>query len=140
MLLLLGFPIWWALGLASFITLIAAGVMAVQMLRQPTLRVPVGFGLWVLFLVWMLAGVFVLWAYAPGTLGGGGPERLVPYLYRVLWYLAISVAMLYPLNVSPREVASKDLARWLGVLFVYCVIGGLAGVSGRTSSSPRRSR
>lgn len=126
--MLLGFPVWWALGLASFIALIVAGIMAVQLARRRTLRVPVGFGLWVLFLVWMLAGVFVLWAHAPGTVGGGGPERLIGYGYRVLWYLAVTVAMLYPLNVSHRAMPSKDVTRWLGVLFVYCVLGGLAGL------------
>lgn len=125
---LLGFPLWWVLGVASFVALIAAFAMAVQMLRRGTLRVPAGFGLWLLFLVWMCAGLFVLWAHAPGTVGGGGPERLVPYAYRVLWYLAITIAMLYPLNISTKAMASKDLARWLGVLFVYCAIGGLAGV------------
>jgi hypothetical protein len=126
--MLLGFPIWWALGLASFITLIAAACMAGQMLRRRTLRLPVGFGLWLLFLLWMLAGVFVLWAHAPGTIDGGGPERLVPYAYRVLWYLAITVAVLYPLNITPKQMPGRDLARWLGVLFMYCAIGGLAGV------------
>lgn len=125
---LLGFPLWWVLGLAGFIGPIAALVMAVQMLRRRTIRVPVGFGLWLLFLIWMLAGVFVLWAHAPGTEDGGGIERLIPWGYRVLWYLAATVAMLYPLNVTPRGVPSREMARWMGVLFMYCVIGGLAGV------------
>ncbi len=127
--LLLGFPVWWALGLASFITPILAVIMAYSMLRRRTLRLPAGFGLWVLFLVWMLAGVFVLWAHAPGTIDGGGPERLVPYAYRVVWYLAVTVAVLYPLNLTPKQMPAMDVARWLGVLFMYCVIGGLAGVA-----------
>ncbi len=127
--LLLGFPVWWVLGLASFAGLIAAAAMAVQMARRRTLRVPVGFGLWVLFLVWMIAGVFLLWAHAPGTLDGGGPERILPFAYRVLWYLAVTVALLYPMNVTQREMPGRDAARWLGVLFMYCVIGGLAGVA-----------
>ncbi len=126
--LLLGFPLWWALGVSSFAGLAAAVVMTVQLVRRRTIRVPVGFGLWVVFLVWLLVGVLLLWAHAPGTLDGGGPERLIPYAYRVLWYLAITVAVLYTLNMSPRELPSRDVVRWLGVLFMYCVIGGLAGV------------
>ena len=86
--MLLGFPIWWALGLASFVVLTAAGVMAAQIRRRGLSRLPAGFPLLVLFLLWMLAGAALLWADAPGTVGGGGPERIIPFAYRVLWYLA----------------------------------------------------
>lgn len=126
--LLLGFPIWWALGFASFAFLVASVAMAVQMIRRGGIRVPAGFGLWLLFLAWMAAGVFVLWADAPGTVPDGGQERLVGFLFRVLWYLAITVALLYPLSMSARALPAADVARWLSALFLYGVIGGLAGL------------
>ena len=127
-LLLVGFPVWWALGLGSFFAFpLTAAVMAAQM-RRRTIRLPAGFGLWVLFLAWMLAGVFVLWAHAPGTIDGGGPERLVGFLYRVVWYAAITVAMLYPLSLPSRAMPAVAVARWLGALFVTCVVGGLIGL------------
>jgi hypothetical protein len=126
-LLLLGFPLWWALGVGSLAFLVAAAAMAVQMVRRGWTRVPTGFGLWVLFLLWMMAGAAMLWVNAPGTIAGGGPERLVGFSYRVLWYLAITVAMLYPLSIPAREVPSARIARWLAVLFITVVAGGLAG-------------
>jgi len=126
--LLVGIPLWWALGLASFAFLIAAVIMAAQMRRRGVIRLPAGFGVWVLFLLWMLAGVAVLWAQAPGTIDGGGPERLVGFLYRVAWYLAITVAMLYPLSLSSRDMPAVAVARWLGALFLTCIVGGLFGL------------
>ena len=126
-LLLVGFPLWWALGVGSLAFLIAATAMCVQMVRRGQIRVPAGFGLWVLFLLWMIAGVAMLWVDAPGTIVGGGPERLVGFSYRVLWYLAITVSMLYPLSIPARQVPSAAIARWLGVLFITVVAGGLAG-------------
>lgn len=127
-LLLLGFPLWWALGLASFSFLIAAVAMAVQLFRRRNILLPRGFGIWLLFLVWMLLGVFVLWAQAPGTVGGGGAERLVGFAYRACWYLAVTVAMVYTMNLPRRQVPSLAVVRWLGYLFVVCVVGGVAGL------------
>src|SRR5947199_224934 len=51
-----GFPVWWALGLGSFIWPIMAVPMALWLLaRRRDLVVPRGFGLWVLFLVLVVA-------------------------------------------------------------------------------------
>ena len=44
--LLLGFPLWWALGIAQFAFLSAAVAMAVQMYRRGSIRVPAAFGVW----------------------------------------------------------------------------------------------
>ena len=127
-LLLLGFPLWWALGLASFAFLIAAGVMAGQLWRRRGIRLPRGFGIWVLFLGWMLLGGFLLYAHAPGTIDGGGAERLVGFAYRVLWYLAVTVAMLYTMNLPERQVPAAKVLRWLGFLFAVAIVGGVAGL------------
>ena len=127
-LLLLGFPLWWALGVASFAFQAAAVAMAVQMARRGIKRLPAGFGVWLLFLAWMLAGATMLWVDAPGTVGGGGPERLVGFAYRVGWYLAVTVAMLYPLSLPAAVVPARAVARWLSALFLMAVTGGLAGI------------
>lgn len=127
-LLLLGFPLWWALGLASFAFLIAAAIMAGQLWRRRGIRLPRGFGLWVLFLAWMLLGGLLLFAHAPGTMDGGGIERVVGFLYRVAWYLAVTVAMLYTMNLPERQVPTVKVIRWLGFLFAVAILGGLAGL------------
>lgn len=126
--LLVGFPLWWAMGLTSMVWILAATAMAVQILRRGRLRLPAGFGVWLLFLCWMLVGVFMLWVDAPGTVAGGGPERLVGFAIRVLWYLAATVAMLYPLSLTSRAMPALDVARWLSALFLVAVVFGLAGL------------
>jgi hypothetical protein len=127
--LLIGFPLWWMLGLGGIAPLLATGLMAWQLARSRTLRLPAGFGLWVLFLAWMLAGALTLWVHAPGTLDDGGPERLVSFGYRVLWYLAATVMMLYPLAFHSSVLPSLKVARWMGALLVTCLVLGLAGLA-----------
>ena len=126
--LLLGFPLWWALGVSSLAVLAASAAMVVDMHRRKRLRLPAGFGVWVLFLLWVALGVFVLWAHAPGTVDGGGLGRLVGYGYRALWYLAVTVAMLYPLSFSSRVLPAMRVARWLAILFLVVAGAGLLGV------------
>lgn len=127
-LLLVWFPLWWALGLTSVVFVATSAVMAVQMVRRGRLRLPVGFSVWLLFLGWMLAGVAMLWVDAPGTVPGGGPQRLVGFSVRVLWYLAVTVAMLYPLSFTSKALPAIQVARWLSCLFLTAVVGGLLGL------------
>jgi hypothetical protein len=127
--LLVGLPLWWALGLGVFGFLIAALAMGVQLYRWRPLRVPAGFGVWVLFLVWTLGTVTVLWARAPQTLGGGGVERLLPFALRGAWYVAITIAMLYPLNIPAAKVSNKQFVRWMALVFAYCILLGIVAMA-----------
>lgn len=115
--LYLGFPLWWALGLAQLIFFAMAAAMAVILRRQGAVRVPRGFALWLLFLVWMLAGVFLVSAQAPGTVPGGGFGRLAGFTVWAGWYVAITVAMLYVANTA-RQVSTQRIVRLLGWMFV----------------------
>jgi hypothetical protein len=126
--LYLGFPLWWALGLAQLIFFAVAAAMAVILYRQRPLRVPRGFGLWLLFLVWMLAGVFLIRAHAPGTIpGGGGLGRLGGFTVRAGWYLAITIAMLYVANTA-RQFSTQRIVRLLGMMFVVTTGFGVLAV------------
>jgi hypothetical protein len=126
--LFLGFPLWWAMGLASFIFLIVAAIMGVQMVRRGPIRVPTGFGIWVLFMLWMFAGVFMLYVHAPGTIDVTGPNPVVGFSLRACWYLAVTVAMLYPMNLPPRVLPPEQVVRWMGFLFLVCIAAGAAGL------------
>ena len=126
--LFLGFPLWWAMGLASFSFLIVAAIMAVQMIRRGPIRVPAGFGIWVLFLGWMFAGAFMIYVHAPGTIDVTGPNPVVGFSLRAMWYLAVTVAMLYPMNLPPRVLPPEQVVRWMGYLFLVCIAGGVAGL------------
>src|SRR5260370_7435504 len=81
--LLAGYPLWWALGVADFMWIILAVPMVARMLAwsrsgSRKIRVPSGFGLWLIFLLWVLAGLPMLPLTAPGTVKTAVPHRLLP--------------------------------------------------------------
>jgi hypothetical protein len=125
--LYLGFPLWWALGLAQLIFFAMAAAMAVILRRQGPLRVPRGFALWLLFLVWMMAGVFLIRANAPGTVPGGGIGRLAGFSVWAGWYVAITIAMLYVANTA-RQVPTQRIVRLLAWMFVVTTGFGVLAV------------
>ena len=126
--LVLGFPLWWVLGLTAVMPMVLAVPMAVQLLRAPTVRLPRGFGWWLLFLVWVAVGVLVLWADAPGAVGGGGATRLLVFGYRFGWYLTCTVVLLWIGNSDRRDLPDATVIRLAGAFFVVCTAGGLLGV------------
>ncbi|HET6560904.1 MAG TPA: hypothetical protein VFG72_03445 [Marmoricola sp.] len=126
-LLYAGFPLWWALGLSQAMFFFMAAAMAVTLWRRGLSVVPRGFGLWLLFLLWIVAGVFVLWAHAAGTVEGGGISRLVGYVVRAGWYAAVTVVMLYVLNTA-KELPTLRVVRLLGWMFIVTVGFGLVAV------------
>lgn len=124
--LFLGFPLWWALGLAQLIFLVMAAAMAVTLYRHRPVRVPHGFSLWLLFLAWMAAGALLLRVHAPGTVAGFGLGRVAGYLVWAGWYLAITIVMLYVANTA-RQVSTQRIVRLLGWMFVVTTgFGALA--------------
>ena len=125
--LFLGFPLWWALGLAQLIFFVVAAAMAVILYRQRAVRVPHGFALWLLFLVWMLAGALLFRANAPDTVPGGGLGRLAGFSVWAGWYVAVTIAMLYVANTA-RQVSTLRIVRLLGWMFVVTTAFGLLAV------------
>jgi hypothetical protein len=125
--LYLGFPLWWALGLAQVIFFAMAAVMAVHLRRNRPLRVPRGFTVWLLFLVWMSAGVLLVHATAPGTVPGGGLGRVANFGIWGMWYLAITIVMLYVVNTA-HEVSTQRIVRLLGWMFVVTAGFGVLAV------------
>jgi hypothetical protein len=123
-----GFPVWWLLGLGMLIFLIMTVPMAVQLYkRRSSLLVPRGFGAWLLFLVWVLLGLGVLWADAPGAVPGGDLGRLLAYGWRLAWYLAATVVLLYVANLTDEELPADRVGRLLGYMFIVTTAGGLLG-------------
>ncbi|WP_343919461.1 hypothetical protein [Nocardioides aestuarii] len=124
-LLYIGFPVWWALGLAQLMFFVAAAAMAVILVRRrEPLRVPHGFALWALFLVWVLLGMVVLRAHAPDTLPGFGMARVAGFVIRAGWYAAATVVMLYVVNTA-REVTTQRIVRLLAYMFVVTTCFGV---------------
>ena len=127
--LYLGFPLWWALGLSNLLFIAMAVPMAARLFRRGPVVVPPGFGVWLLFLVWVAVGVFVVDADAPGAV----PDEigLGTYLtsgYRLGIYLAVTTALLYVGNSRERELGSDTVVRLFAYMFVVTTAGGLLGV------------
>jgi hypothetical protein len=121
------FPVWWALGLAQLIFFVAAGAMAVILRKKGSLHVPRGFSLWLLFLLWMLAGVLMVRVDAPQTLPGGGIGRVFGFAVWAGWYVLITIVMLYVANTA-RELPTQRIVRLLAWMFVVTTGFGVLAV------------
>ncbi|MCI4063273.1 O-antigen ligase family protein [Micromonospora sp. R77] len=121
------YPVWWALGVASFVVVILAVPMAVQLYRRGPVRVPPGFGIWLVLLLWVLLSVVMLDLTAPDTLPPGGGGRYIGWAIRLANYVATTVVMLYVFNLSERELPRRQVIRNFGFMGVVVVIGGWVG-------------
>jgi hypothetical protein len=131
--LLVGYPLWWALGIADFMWIILAAPMVTRMIawrtrRDRPIRVPPGFGLWLLFMLVVVAGLAAITLTAPGTVPSPVSHRLLSYGNRTLGYAADTVLLLYAGNLTERELPRRSLTWMLGLVGVFAVIGGVAGV------------
>lgn len=126
--LVLGFPLWWALGLAAVMPVLLAIPMAVQLYRRHPIRLPDGFGWWLIFLVCVAASVTMLFVDAPGAVPGGGPSRLFVFGYRFAWYLTCGIVLLWIANLDERSLPTRHVVRLMGWMFIITVAGGLLGV------------
>ncbi|MEQ4716682.1 hypothetical protein [Nonomuraea sp. B19D2] len=126
--LLVGYPVWWALGFGGLSVIVLAVPMAMVLWRRRPIRVPRGFGLWLLLLAGYLVSGLMLTEMPPDTYGDFGPGRLIGYVMRLALYVAILITVLYLGNLTEHELPQLRLVRMLGVLFVTTVAGGLLGV------------
>jgi len=131
--LLAGYPLWWALGFGDYIFVVAAIPMVSRMVRwrlsrDRAIRVPPGFGLWLLFLVFSLAGLAAISLTAPGTINSPVASRLLAFSMRNASYLSITVLLLYVGNLTERELPRHRLGCLLGLVAIYTTAGGVAGV------------
>lgn len=124
---LAGFPLWWAMGFGSLGFLIMAVPLGYHLLRRSVLVVPRGFGLWLLFLVIMLIGVVVLWTPVPGLVLEPGLSRILPWAYRVAWFAAVTVVLLFIGNSTEKTLPRKWLILLMAWMFAITVMGGYAG-------------
>jgi hypothetical protein len=131
--LLVGYPLWWALGLADFTWILLAIPMASRMVawiryRSRPVRVPPAFGLWLLFLVCTMVGVLALTLTAPDTVPSAVSHRVISFGDRTLNYLGVTVMLLYAGNLTEQELPRRRFAWMLGLVALYTVIGGVAGM------------
>jgi hypothetical protein len=130
--LLAAYPLWWALGLGVLIFPLMAVPMLLLLLRSHAagrpVRLPPGFGLWLLFLATVLVGLAALGADPAGTVPGGAGDRLLGSLFRVGQYASLTVLLVYAGNLADAELTRRRLMNLLAWLFAVTVAGGLLGV------------
>ncbi|WP_147455968.1 hypothetical protein [Nocardioides mangrovicus] len=106
--------------------LIFSAMMAWRMLQRRTLARPRGLGVWLLFVVWSLAGIAVLQVLVPNSVPGDNNNRYLLWGLRCLGYAEVSVVLLYVSDLS-RRIDRVRVSRALAPMFVTIVLGGLAG-------------
>lgn len=122
-----GLPLWWVLGVLQLIFMVMSIPMLVYLVRLREVRAPRGLGLWLLFLLWLLGGLFTLQAAAPSTIPGYSGGRYVVFAYRGLWYIVGTIALLYVVNTK-GFLSTQRICQALSWMFVTLVAGGLLGV------------
>ncbi|MBG0814963.1 O-antigen ligase family protein [Planomonospora sp. ID82291] len=125
---LVGYPVWWMLGFGGLAVIVLAPPMAVVLWRRRPVRVPKGFGIWLLLLAGYLVSALMLGEMPPDTYGEFGAGRVIGYLMRLALYLSLTIMVLYLGNLTEQELPQLALVRMLGALFVTTVAGGLLGV------------
>ena len=130
--LLAGYPLWWVLGLADESVIFLAVPMLLQMRAWQRhgrpVKVPPAFGLWLLFLVCVVAGIATLGLPAPGTVVSPMSNRVLSFADRGLTYGGLTVILLYAGNLTESELPRLRLAWLLGLVGIYTTIGGVGGV------------
>lgn len=125
-LIFVGFPLWWMLGLTQLAIFLSTLLMAYRLLRWRRPVAPAGFRLWMLFLVWVAFGAFVVQAEAPGAVVGANPNRQFTWALRMVWYLEATTVLLYIANFR-RALNADRLARIFSIMFITITVGGLIG-------------
>jgi hypothetical protein len=116
--MLVGFPLWWGLGLAEMAWIPLAACMVILMVRRGGIQAPRGFSIWLMFIVLMGASV----------IGVDTSGRMIGFVYRALLYATVTVVFVYVYNA--REHLTVRYVLGVFTLFwLWAVIGGFAGIA-----------
>jgi hypothetical protein len=111
-------PVWWLLGMGNFIWPLMAIPLAASIIMRRRATIPRGFGIWLLFMAWMLVSAGEL----------DTPSRGLAFAYRAALYLAATVVFVYVYNATRRRVSMHDVVHAFAFYWLCVVIGGWLGV------------
>lgn len=115
-----GYPVFWLLGLAEFIWPVVAFLMLISLtMRREPIRVPKASGVYVLFLMWVLASVVNV----------SGADKIVGFGYRMSLYVSAPIFGLYVFNAPKRLLADRSVVRAMVAFWVVVVGGGFLGLA-----------
>jgi O-Antigen ligase len=131
--LLLLYPVWWALGLGVIIFPLFAVPMAYMLLRSRLLtrvpiRLPPGFGWWILFLITVVVSVGMLGINPPGTVAATAGSRMLAVGFRFVEYVSLTILMVFAGNLTEAQVSRRRLVGLMSWLFGVTVAGGFLGM------------
>ncbi|MCC3266588.1 O-antigen ligase family protein [Arthrobacter gengyunqii] len=116
MLLLVGFPVWWALGAAPFAPLLLAGIMTALMLTRGRIMLVPGVLPWFAFLLWVGVAAINL----------DSATSAIAYLQRAGNLLAVGVFMVYVINARKTLPARRIILGLLAVWVTLITLGTAA--------------
>src|SRR6266513_2670361 len=93
------FPLWYVLGLGAFIWIIMAVPMLTHLVLAKTWRVPLGFTIWVFFLIWV----------ALSSIEISKNTNWLTYAYRAGGYLAATLAFIYLVNTDEKALPARRI-------------------------------
>jgi O-antigen ligase len=111
------YPLWWALGVVDIIWIPAAAVMLAYLGHRGAVRLPLGAGIWALFLVWALFSVVELTRLS----------SLFAFGYRYVLYLSCTVILVYVYN-GRRRIRERFVAGLMTVFWLWTVVFGYLGL------------
>jgi hypothetical protein len=115
-LLLYGYPIWWFLGLGVVMWLTLAVPAVAWLWGHSRVRTPPGFGMWALFVGWMLLSASQLPA----------PDDLKAFVVRAAIYVAAGIYFVFAYNLPPGQ--SVRIRRAIVFFFSFAIAAGLAAI------------
>ncbi|MDX6592498.1 MAG: hypothetical protein QOJ13_1694 [Gaiellales bacterium] len=115
----IAYPIMWALGFNYFLWPLVGVLFGLPLVLNRPVRVPPAFGLWLLFLVWMLLSVVEV----------DKAHRLAVFGWRASIYLTATIVFLWIFNLPRHVLTDRSVTGAMVVLWVAIVIGGIAGVA-----------
>lgn len=109
------YPLAWVIGIGDLIWPLAGALAAATLIHaRHRIEVPRGFGIWLLFLAWMLASFIQL----------DSPSRAIGFTYRAGLYLAATALAVYAYNAR-RTVTIRYACGVLTIFLLIVTVGGL---------------
>jgi polysaccharide biosynthesis protein PslJ len=118
--LFLGFPIWWALGLSALIWPVFAVPMLVALIWRQRTKAPAAIGFWFAFCAWVLMSGLQL----------GIGTKLVTFSYRLSLYVCAGILFVYVYNMPRSDRMDARILRILTGFWMIVVLGGYVGMIG----------
>lgn len=108
--LLWGLPVWWAIGLMPFSTVILAFPMTVLLIQRRRILIVPGILPWGAFVAWLI----------PCAVALGSVGRMLGFSIRLAQFVAILVILVYVVNartsLTPRRLLNGLMAVWVAVV------------------------